>query len=241
MTKTQQLASIIGLLASGLAINASAGIQYTPWQTFGDATLHQTSSAGDTTVTVDQYNPADWGGYDLHNVMIELDANGYVTYSVTDLSNADNTYDLQVNINVAISGAGVGELVVSIPQIVNTNITVLAGETVTSPGYPSDFLNGLTGSDSQTAHLVASSLTPAIVALFTGTGTVDLGAAGRQDNNSSSTGDVTQTVLSRYDFSGRIQYSYNVPTETPEPSTVLLFGAGLAGVGAALRRRRKVA
>jgi hypothetical protein len=241
MIKTQKLATVIGLLAGSLALSADAAIQYTPWQDFADDTLRNTSASGDTTVGIGQYNPADYGGAPLHNVELDLSANGFVTFSVTDLSGSPNNYNLDVDIIVGLSGAGVIDpLVIAIPQIVSTDIVLAADETVSSPGYPTDFPNGLTGAQSASSTYQGATLTAAIVNLFTGTGTIDLDAGATQDNQSSATGDVTQTVLSRYNFSGRVRYSYEV-AQTPEPTVMLLFGAGLAGIGATLRRRRRSA
>jgi hypothetical protein len=239
MTKTQQLASIAGLLAGGLALNASAAIQYTPWQA-QDTGLQGTTGAV-TTLTFDQYNAADYGGSALHNVELMLDGVGYVTYQYLDASNADNTFTFIADITITVDDpTSADDLIVTIPEVTDIERTVGPLGTYTAPGYgpPQDFDSALQATDSAAATYVGATLTPALVALFAGTGTVDLDTSATIANLTVSSGDNDTFLRSRYSGTVSVRYSYQ-PAETPEPSTMLLFGAGLAGAGALARRRNK--
>jgi hypothetical protein len=243
MKRSNLVAGAAGILAIGLAASASAAmIQYTPWQTFSSTDFIRTGAFNDVTQTVNQYNPADYGGSLLHNVELELAANGYVTYEVFNPSDDPIQYALAVDIEVSANdgpGGVIGDLIVSIPSIVDTQQTVGAGDTYQSPGWELGFADALTAADADAATYMGANLTPDIINFFTGTGSVDLNFSGRQTNNSEASGDVNEAIRSAYDFTGQIRYSYETTDDVPVPATLLLFGAGLAGIAATLRRRRK--
>lgn len=235
-----QLARLVGALLAGLSLGALAGIEYTPWQEFS-IPQSRTGSAGDATLTFDQYNPAVLGP-DLTGIQFELNASSVAVYQFRDLSGSPNDFTVGVDFQVAVGNTAVGSLVVALPDIVDELRSVAAFGSYDSPGFglPPDFddPNVLTGNDSETRIYEGAELTPEIAALFTGTGTVQLDAGARSQNFTAATGDSGTDVLTRYEASGRIRYSYQVATAVSVPASLLLLGVGVIAVGALRRRDR---
>ncbi len=93
----------------------------------------------------------------------------------------------------------------------------------------------LTGSQSLTTGVITS---PSVLSGFTGNGYVDLNAATTTYQSIVNTGgNSTMTQQTSAGLTTIITYDYTPLTPAPEPSSVAMMVAGLAGLGTVLRRR----
>lgn len=235
-TKTKIACAVLAVAASAFSVESFAVIQYTPWQSATTGT-RQTGNSGDINLSFSQYDPAVWGA-PLHNVEISLTANGYATYEYEDISGNTNNFQFigDITVNVA-NPVAVGNLVVTIPNLTDIPRSVGPNGLFQYAGFPNPLL-GLTGTDSDgPIEYSGLSLTPALAAYFTGAGSVNLLAEGDIAFNFNGNNDASNTVLSRWDGEVQVRYSYDVPSNVPEPVSLSLIGVGLAGLGFARRRK----
>jgi hypothetical protein len=233
-SRQTMLALTVAAAASVFATSASAAIMTTPWQT--QTTNLQGTTGAVTNLTFDQYNAADFGGFALHDVEFECTSTAYAVYQFTDLSGVANEFTFQAELTAK------GTYCEPIVLVTDQTRTVPGGGTYTSPGFgpPADFQAGLTATDVDNQYYdVNSPEWAAIAAAFAGAGTVNVANSATIANQTASSGDNSTTLLSRYETTMRLRYSYVVPDQQmPEPVTLGLFGLGLAGIALASRRRK---
>lgn len=224
------LINTIAVAASLLSANALAGPLLTPIQSETTG-IRGTGAAGNTTLTFDQFNPASYGGAQLESVHLDLDATAYGTYSYTDISGNTNNFQFEADVTVDAGG-----LIVSIPGLSDIPRSVGAAGTYQVPGYP-DPLAGLTGSNSASENYEGGTLTPALIAMFQGAGTVDIPLSGVIAFNFNGSNDAATVVISRWEATLDVQYDYSEQS-IPEPSTIALLGLGVAAISFSARRRK---
>lgn len=239
MKNKLRLLGVVISATMALAVQeAGASVAYTPWQT-AFTSIKNTGTSGNTILSFNQF---DSSLGTLHDVEFQLDANAYVAYRYRDLSGSSNTFQFVSSVTVRIQDPTdpLANLVVAIPGVSDIQRTVAAGATYATPGYPNPLVSGLSGSN--TSGLIDCSgpcLTPALAAYFTGPGTIGLLSGAAIAFNFNGTNDASTTVISRWDGTLQVRYSYEEPPPPPglpEPATLFLFSAGLFGIAA----RRKL-
>lgn len=241
--KTKLLGMALAVGASLFAANASAAILHTSWQS-ATTGVKGTGAGGDTQLTFDLFDPALGT---LHNVEFQLGADAWATYSYTDISGSTNNFLFAADVTVRVDDpTSPGNfLVQTIPGLIDDPRSVGPNGTYQVGGFP-DPLLGLTGSaNSGVVTYQGITLTPALAALFTGPGTINLLTGGNIAFNFNGTNDATTSVISRYDATLQVRYSYDDGRQQTVPEIDAIAGTGaLTLLGGALalageRRRRR--
>ncbi len=234
-TETKLYCAALAAVASLVAGEANA-LSFTSWQSANTGNRN-TGAAGNINLGFTQFNPSLGT---LHDVEFQLGATGYATYRFTDLSGSPNTFRFVGNITVKIPDPTnpLNNLVVTVPGITDIQRTVAGFGVYQVPGWANPLL-GLTGTNnSGLVDCSGACLTPSLATFFTGTGSVNLLSTGVIGYTFNSNNDSSALVISRWNATLQVRYSYNEPSnQIPEPLSLALMGIGLSGIG--LTRYRK--
>ncbi len=171
---------------------------------------------------------------ELTSVHIRLTGYEETGYTATDLGGASNTFVFTNNVTVSLQTLTGTTLSTVMPTVTDTN-TVDANGTYSSAGFPLRTLtNTVVGPE-------AVFLDAATLALFVGPGSIELNTSASSANSVIGTGDITSTILTRYNATASLWYDYELkaapPVAIPEPASMALVGLGMMGL-AAVRRRK---
>ena len=236
------VAGFAALCAAGAA-NATT-ISYT----LGNPVNHQTDVNQNLTVTL--FDP---GLGTLTGVQFNLVAGLSSVFSITAGSSGATTAYGEIQFTDSLKDPDLVTLFSRSNTILSSQVytTLSPNQTVTSPTATLNLATGITGDNTQANTLGFSDLTgtdAALIGDFTGTG------AGQTSSMAYSTttatlagytgGNASTTQTTYVTLSGSVIYTYTPeapppPPGVPEPMTLSVLGAGLAGL-AALRRRRRV-
>lgn len=235
------VAGFAALLAAGAA-NATP-ITYTTY-TLGNPVNHQTDVNQNLTVTL--FDP---GLGTLTGVQFNLVAGLSSVFSISAGSSGATTAYGEIQFTDALKDPDLVTLLSHSSTILSSQVynTLTPNQMVTTPTATLSFSSADTFQANTLSYTDLSFTDAALLGDFTGTG------AGQTSNMNYTTttatlagytgGNASTTQTTYVTLSGTVTYAYT-PTETPpppgvpEPMTLSVLGAGLAGL-AALRRRRR--
>lgn len=180
-----------------------------------------TDTPWDLTISLPQYNPADYGGSVLAEIMFTLNGEAVSTVDLTAVTDS-NVLEGEVGAIVSASNSSLGLQLNALPMGIYAppTIDVPAGETTT--------LADVAGMDTDMITLVGSEMTPYI---GDGEFTIDLGALGTSSQS---------LAGGNLDGSHRTQANAVLTVEykiVPEPATGTMIAFGLLGL-LGFRRRK---
>ncbi len=150
-------------------------------------------------------NPLTFAKFDsslgeLTSVHIRLTGYEETGYTATDLGGASNTFTFTNDVTVNLKTLGGISLATVLPTVTDIQ-TVAANDTYQSAGFPARALTNTVTSPDQVF------LDAATLALFVGPGTIELNTSATSANSVVGTGDITSTILTRYEATASVVLS----------------------------------
>ena len=227
MIKTALLAAT---LLAGAASAASA------------ATISFSQSLGNTATDFDNRVVGGIARFDsslgtLNSATITLQGVVSGTAQYENFGGSPATININLASRVALSGAGLGELVVTLPTVILSRATTGFDGTLDFGGTSGGTITGLTTTDTNTSTITGTAL-----AGFIGSGFVNLTMTGTGQSSSTGPGSLFIGLMTDAGGSVTVTYDYDAappppPPAVPLPASLPLVAAGLGALG--LLRRRK--
>jgi len=225
----------LGLILALTALVAGAAVADTSVQT-----IRYPVAAG-------TYADTDWAPQGLvfnqHNsalgalLSVQVDLLGEVSGDVgveNTSTNSSSTATTELKANVFVQDPGGGTLVTVLPTAQNVDNLTIFDTIIDFGGTSGKSYTGLYNSDTDT-----NTYTPgdgAVFSQFQGVGTITLNAFANATSAASGGGNLTSQFNT--DAAGEVTITYTYRSGIPEPGTFALFGLGILGIGAVIRRRR---
>jgi len=194
-----------------------------------------TSTGWNLSVTLDKF---DNSLGTLTGITFELtgEVSGQARYESEDLSPALVSLDLQATINLDGSGLGLGSIVQVLPVAnVTENATAFDGS-FDFGGTSGGTFPGLSETATDTGVIAPANFALFIAAPGDTTFSLDVDATG--SSTGSGGGNLTTNFTTNASAEVTVTYTYT-SNDIPEPATLALISAGLAGVGFVRSRRKR--
>jgi hypothetical protein len=232
MTRLRRILLTATLATFGTGIAGAIPIVQTLPNTPVDLTTGNFTVSNPDVLTFNTFNTALGT---LNDVIITVSTTSNAEIEIFDLAGTTQSYtQASASVPTVVSGGGL--------TVTSTN-TASTGGGIAEPNNPGPNptnIAGLLTSTSQTSGVVT---TPSVLALFStgGAGTISLGAglgSAAYSANAVYPGQLFFGGTADVDTQVTVQYDYTIVSSTPEPTTMLLFGSALVGLGV-MRKRKK--